>query len=61
MLVSLFILPGSLLASLAGTVAMVVVLSVAVATVVGPALLILVGPNVDRWRIGAGAGRAARG
>jgi RND superfamily putative drug exporter len=52
MLVSLFILPGSLLASLAGTVAMVVILSVAVATLVGPALLILIGPNVDRWRIG---------
>ena len=31
---------------------MVVVLSVAVATLVGPALLTLVGPNIDRWRIG---------
>jgi RND superfamily putative drug exporter len=59
MLVALFILPGSLLASLAGTVAMVVILSVTVATVVGPALLILIGPNVDRWRIGsARAGRS---
>ncbi|MBK5218663.1 MAG: MMPL family transporter [Thermoleophilia bacterium] len=53
MLVSLFILPGSLLASLAGTVMMVVLLSVAVATIVGPALLTLIGPNVDRWRVGA--------
>jgi putative drug exporter of the RND superfamily len=53
MLVALFILPGSLLASLAGTVAMVVILSVTVATVVGPALLILIGPNLDRWRIGS--------
>ncbi len=52
MLVSIFILPGSLLASLAGTVAMVVILSVLVATLVGPALLTLLGPNVDRWRIG---------
>jgi putative drug exporter of the RND superfamily len=52
MLVSLFILPGSLLASLAGTVMMVVLLSVIVATLVGPALLTLIGPNVDRWRIG---------
>ena len=52
MIVALFIVPGSLLASLAGTVAMVVVLSVLVATVVGPALLVLIGPNVDRWRIG---------
>ncbi|HMI81151.1 MAG TPA: MMPL family transporter, partial [Solirubrobacterales bacterium] len=52
MIVSLFILPGSLLASLAGTVCMVVILSVTVATVVGPAILTLVGPNVDRWRLG---------
>ncbi|MGD9736571.1 MAG: MMPL family transporter [Solirubrobacterales bacterium] len=52
MLVSLFILPGSLLVSLAGTLAMVVVLSVAVATIVGPAILTLLGRNVDRWRIG---------
>ncbi len=52
MLVSLFVLPGSLLASLAGTVAMVAVLSVTVATIVGPALLTLVGSNLDRWRIG---------
>ena len=52
MIVALFIVPGSLLASLAGTVAMVVVLSVLVATVVGPALLALIGPNLDRWRIG---------
>ena len=57
MIVSLFILPGSLLASLAGTVCMVVALSVAVATVVGPAILTLVGTNLDRWRIG----RPARG
>jgi RND superfamily putative drug exporter len=53
MLISIFVVPGPLLASLAGTVAMVVVLSVAVATVVGPALLMLVGTNINRWRIGA--------
>ena len=61
MIVSLFIVPGSLLASLAGTLAMVVVLSVLVATVVGPALLTLLGPNVDRWRIGPAPEMAARG
>ena len=55
MLVSLLILPGSLLISLAGTVAMVVVLSVTVATLVGPAILTLVGENVNRWRIGPAA------
>ncbi|MBW8060052.1 MAG: MMPL family transporter, partial [Solirubrobacterales bacterium] len=56
MLVSILVLPGSLLASLAATVAMVAVLSVLVATVPGPALLILLGPNVDRWRIGPAPG-----
>jgi len=60
MLAALFILPGSLLASLAGTVALVVILTVTVATIVGPALLILVGPNVDRWRIGKPAGGSSR-
>jgi putative drug exporter of the RND superfamily len=60
MLVALFILPGSLLASLAGTVMMVVILSVTVATVVGPALLTLIGPNVDRWRIGKAASGRSR-
>jgi RND superfamily putative drug exporter len=53
MLVSIFILPGSLLASLAGTLVMVVILTVSIATIVGPAVLTLLGPNVDRWRIGA--------
>jgi RND superfamily putative drug exporter len=52
MVTALFIVPGALLAALAGTVAMVAALSVLVATVVGPALLTLIGPNLDRWRIG---------
>jgi putative drug exporter of the RND superfamily len=52
MIVSIFILPGSLLASLAGTLAMVVLLTVAIAALVAPAILVLLGPNVDRWRIG---------
>jgi putative drug exporter of the RND superfamily len=56
MLVSLFILPGALLVSLAATLAMVVILSVAVATIVGPPILTLVGTNVDRWRIGPAPG-----
>ncbi|HVQ60142.1 MAG TPA: MMPL family transporter [Solirubrobacterales bacterium] len=53
MIVSIFILPGSLLASLAGTLAMVVLLTVIISTVVAPPVLLLLGPNVDRWRIGA--------
>lgn len=60
MIVSLFILPGSLLASLAGTVCMVVILSVGVAVVAGPAILTLLGPNVDRWRLGATAPAGGR-
>ncbi len=60
MLASVFLLPGALLASLAGTVALVVLLTVVVATVVGPPLLIVIGPNVDRWRIGAPAGGRSR-
>jgi len=52
MVVALFLVPGALLSGLAGTVAMVAALSVLVATVVGPALLTLIGPNLDRWRIG---------
>ncbi|MGB7587497.1 MAG: MMPL family transporter, partial [Solirubrobacterales bacterium] len=52
MLVALFIVPGSLLASLAGSLAVVIVLSVVVAVVPAPAILVLLGSNVNRWRIG---------
>ena len=52
MLVALFIVPGALLSSLAATVILVVILSVSVATIAGPAVLTLIGPNVNRWRIG---------
>jgi len=53
MVVSIFILPGSLLASLAGTLVMVVILTVVISTVLAPAVLALLGHNVDRWRIGS--------
>jgi len=52
MAVAFFIVPGSLLGSLAATLLLVVALSVLVAVVGGPAVLTLLGPNVDRWRIG---------
>jgi RND superfamily putative drug exporter len=52
MLVAFFIVPGSLLGSLAATLVLVVALSVLVAVVAGPAVLTLLGANVDRWRIG---------
>jgi len=54
MVVSVPILPGALLVSLAGTLMVVVILSVSVATVVAPALLALLGPNLNRWQIGRG-------
>jgi putative drug exporter of the RND superfamily len=53
MVVALFVVPGALLASLAGTLAMVVMLTVLIATVLGPSVLVLIGTNIDRWRIGA--------
>jgi RND superfamily putative drug exporter len=53
MVVALFIVPGALLASLAGTLALVVLLTVLIATWVGPPILVLLGPNIDRWRIGS--------
>ncbi len=52
MVVAVPILPGALLVSLAGTMMVVVIISVTVATVVAPALLALLGNNVNRWRIG---------
>ena len=55
MLVAFFIVPGALLASLAATVALVVALSVLVAVVAGPAVLTLLGPRIDLWRIGGPA------
>jgi RND superfamily putative drug exporter len=56
MLIALFVVPGALLASLAATLIMVVVLSVAVACLAVPPLLVLLGPNVDRWRFGTPPG-----
>ncbi len=53
MLVALFVVPGALLASLAGTLALVVLLTVIIANLVGPPVLVLLGTNIDRWRIGS--------
>jgi putative drug exporter of the RND superfamily len=52
MIVAFFVVPGALLASLAATLALVVALSVVVSTVAVPAVLVMLGANVDRWRIG---------
>jgi putative drug exporter of the RND superfamily len=52
MLVTLFVMPGNLLVSLAGTAIVVTGISVLVAALIGPALLVVIGNNVNRWRIG---------
>ncbi len=52
MLVAMFVVPGALLASLAATLILVVALSVAVAYLAVPPLLVLLGSNLDRWRLG---------
>jgi RND superfamily putative drug exporter len=53
MVVSVPILPGALLVSLAVTMMVVIILSVTVSTVVAPTLLALLGANVNRWTIGS--------
>jgi putative drug exporter of the RND superfamily len=52
MIVALMVVPGALLASLAATLALVVTLTVSIAYAAGPSILVLVGPNIDRWRVG---------
>ncbi|HSS41628.1 MAG TPA: MMPL family transporter [Solirubrobacterales bacterium] len=58
MLVALFVVPGALLASLAATLILSVLLSVAVAYFAVPPLLVLLGPNIDRWRFDRGSDAA---
>ncbi|HWM64527.1 MAG TPA: MMPL family transporter [Solirubrobacterales bacterium] len=55
MLVTLAVMPGKLLLSLAGTAIVVTGISVLVAALIGPALLVVVGHNVNRWRLGSHA------
>jgi RND superfamily putative drug exporter len=52
MAVSIFLLPGSMLLSLCGTAIAVTAISVAASLYLAPALLVLVGPNIDRWCLG---------
>ena len=52
MVVSVPILPGALLVSLAVTMMVVIILSVTVSTVVAPALMALLGSNINRWTLG---------
>jgi RND superfamily putative drug exporter len=54
MAVTLWVMPGSLFLSLAGTAILVTAVSVALAVLVAPPLLYLLGDRLDRWRIGGG-------
>jgi RND superfamily putative drug exporter len=54
MAVTLWIMPGSLFLSLAGTAILVTLISVCISAVVAPPLLLLLGPNVNRWQLGSG-------
>jgi putative drug exporter of the RND superfamily len=56
MVVCVFVLPGSLLLSLAGTAILVTAISVVVAIYLAPAVLVLLGSNLDRWRFGRPGG-----
>jgi putative drug exporter of the RND superfamily len=56
MLATLLLMPGALLVSLAGAAIVVTAISVLVAALVGPPLLVLTGHNVNRWRIGGDGG-----
>jgi putative drug exporter of the RND superfamily len=51
-LIAAFLVPGMLLLSLCITVGTAVVVAVAGPWVVAPAILVMLGKNIDRWRIG---------
>lgn len=58
-IVAFFVVPGIQFASVFGGVALVTGLSILIAWVVGPAVLALLGENVNRWQVGtAGTGSA---
>ena len=52
MAVTLLVMPGSLFLSLAGAAIVVTVISVLIADLVAPPLLLVLGPHVNRWRLG---------
>jgi RND superfamily putative drug exporter len=52
MAVTLWIMPGNLFLSLAGTAILVTAISVAIAFLLAPPLLYVLGPNVNRWQLG---------
>ena len=59
-LISVLLVPGALLLSFCVTVVPAILLAIAGPWIVGPAILVLVGHRVDRWRIGARGGARTR-
>lgn len=59
-LVAVFLVPGALLVSLCSTVVAVIVLAVVGPWLVGPAILVLVGDNINRWSIASRAPTGTR-
>ncbi len=51
MAVTLWVMPGNLFLSLAGAAILVTALSVAIATLIAPPLLYLLGHHLDRWQL----------
>ena len=54
MAMTLWVMPGNLFLSLAGAAILVTLISVAVAVLAAPPLLMLLAHNLDRWRLPAG-------
>jgi len=62
MAVTLLVMPGTLFLSLAGAAIIVTAISVVIASLVAPPMLLLLGNRVDRWRLGGnGDGRRLMG
>jgi RND superfamily putative drug exporter len=60
MAVTLWIMPGNLFLSLAGTAILVTAVSVAISFYVAPSLLYVLGPNLNRWLMPALSGALSR-
>jgi RND superfamily putative drug exporter len=57
MAMTLWVMPGNLFLSLAGAAIVVTAISVAMAALVAPPLLMVLGHNIDRWRLSIGGSR----
>jgi RND superfamily putative drug exporter len=60
LVVAFLVIPEGIFTSLSGAVVLATALSVLMAWAVGPAVLTLLGPNVNRWRIGRASSGPSR-